>query len=247
MQTYIRSVFAHTLETEGFVNLNGDNLHWYRVVSSSIIQAIYFVADSNSLALTMCVGYGSHPLFTEPLFPSGIRIPNRGEICPEIYLEYPNIKSPNTIFSEDCPVLCPKDSHKGLDMLEDIVISKFNRIHSIQDCYLFHREFWFGKELENLWGNQMLMPAFFDEAIYVNDNQVYDRCIHQIELWEREWAQFSKLPAMYAKYIQQMEQQKKIMQGVGRAQYIDVLINRANMNLKKIERKVGLGVHLTHR
>ena len=247
MQTYIRTVFADLLRLEGFISRDGEDLHWYRVVNSEIIQTIYFVAKSDSLALITWVGYGCHPLFTEPLFPSNIRIPNGGNLCPEIYWEYPNIKSPNTVFAENCPVLCPRDTYQGRDMLEDFVLSPFNRISSIENCYLFHRDFWFGKGLERLWGNQMLMPPFFDEAIYVDDKQVYERCLIQIERWEQEWGQLTKRPAIFQKYYNQMEKQKPVFQGEGRNEYVDFLINRANKNLRKIEQKIGTEVHCMRR
>jgi hypothetical protein len=241
MQTYIRAVFADRLKQEGFVSRDGEDLHWYRVINGELVQTVYFGTSGRFLALVMDVGYGCHPLFTAPLYPTKIHIPN--PLSTAVYFEYPNLKSPNTVFSEECPVHCPADEYKGIDLLEEQVLDKFNQITNLESCYLSHRNKWFGENLEKMWGDQMLTPDFFDEAIYFDDQQVYGRCLLEIERLEEVERSVPKLHHLYQKVMKEIKIQKPVLQGVGRDEYLVELEKRRVKNLKKLEQKVGMSVH----
>ena len=233
-QQYIRKLFAERLRQEGFVSYRGQDFAWYRVINNEVIQTLYFYATFICLPAIMEVGCGNHPLYIEPLYPSGVyyhNIPCNDEIFRQIQIS----KLSNTYYSPDILVSCPNDEYKGFDIIESI-LDEMNRVDSALEAYQKH------KSRYQKWGYRAASIDFFDEVIYNNDTELYAPCLESLELKIRSWNQYPKRTEKIANILAHLELQKQAMLTGKRDEVLAALQAKQRRIIKALNRNVGIHV-----
>lgn len=211
-QNYIRAVMKDQLIKDGYISRNGQDLHWYRIVDGNILQAIYFYSQWAALPMFMGIAYGCHPLFISPEYPAGVHMPSMlrsmEAVNPGRYILK---QSGNTLFSPSAMVNCPSDLDKGADILASM-LEELNQVRTIEHCYDRHKQHYLDvAQATNISVKdafcRCMAPDFMDEAVFVNDFEIYPYCMSRIEselhryetaqqkrkLWNVEKADFEAL------------------------------------------------------
>lgn len=188
-QRYIREVFSECLRQEGFVSYRDEGIHWYRLVNSEVVHAVYFISRHGSLPAMLEIRYGCHPLFIPPIFQRSPYLyadpgyEQMSDIIPEItpgstpygFSRSFIHKSCNEIYRvPDVLIHCPADHHKGLDILEQ-VFTVMADINTPVACYEAHKKGQKAQIENNSWFTTT--SYFADEVLYWEDRPLYPFCM----------------------------------------------------------------------
>lgn len=183
-QNYIRTVMADHLRREGYVSKDGMDLQWYRVMNGNVLHAIYFYTRWAALPMFMAIGYGCHPLFIPPEYPKNIYMPSMLRSLEALNPGKQLVKqNGNTVYSSNAAVTCPNDNFYGGDILESILM-QLNGIRTVEQCYAVHKHrYQTAAKLLNLSKDEMyhnISSDFMDEAVFLDDQELYPYCTAQI-------------------------------------------------------------------
>lgn len=244
-QNYVHEVMAEQLIREGFISKNGQELQWYRVVNGEILQAVFFYTQWAAMPILMGIAYSCHPLFITPEYPSGVHMRTMMRSLEAVNPgRYIMKQTNNMIFSKSAAVTCPDDPYRGTDILSDI-ISKLNGIQTIEQCYAAHKQRYItAAKIVKLPPDELfwnISPDFMDEAVYINDQEMYPYCAKRIEseLQRYEKAQTVRklcnaekadLEALYHLKIAIMEEKRE--------EHLVYLQERQLRNIHQLKRRV---------
>lgn len=178
-QRYVRAVMAERLRQEGFISRDGKDIHWYRVINREVVQTVCFFTNAPYLPIFLSIGYGSHPFFLSPAYPSSLYI-HEFKWSRDILREVILAKSYNKPYDSTTLVTCPSDEYKGLDILEGI-LDQLRPVQTAQDCYLLHKHGYMKDTSRSMEQNffNMSIP-FMTEVIYWKDEELYPYCRRKI-------------------------------------------------------------------
>lgn len=172
-QRFIRETMADRLRNEGFKSKDGQDIHWYRLVNGEVLHTVYFYTQSTALPAFLEIGFGLHPLFLTPEFPTSpyMRDLPGNEI---LYPRWVLLKQANKVYSYDAMITCPDDQFCGADILEKIFPVLDEATSSLQ-CYQIHKQ-WREAAIKNdVWVD--MTAHFVDEAIFWDDHEIYPYCL----------------------------------------------------------------------
>ena len=173
VQNYIRATLADQLLNAGFVSRKDNACCWYRVQGNAVVQSIYFFTHFSDLPTFLEIGFGCHPLFLTPVFPTNplMRDLPGNEILYPMYILMD--RSNKHCYSDDILISCPEDEQYGRKLI-DAIIDVLNAVTSPQDCYELHKQ-WRQREIENdSWIN--VSTHFVDEVVFWDDRELYPFC-----------------------------------------------------------------------
>lgn len=249
-QRYIREVMADQLESRGYVSKNGEGLHWYRIIGGNLTQAVYFYSQWAAMPILMGIGYGCHPMFIAPEYPSGIHIPSMMRSHEVFNPGRMIMKQINKgCYSDEIAVTCPADIFCGADILKDILL-KLDSVHSIEECYSMHKQArisvmqLLGLPEKDAFRN--ISTDFMEEVVYLGDRDFYPSCISRItsELERYERAQkVRKLHRIEKAEIDTLMRLKAAIIEDNREDHIQYLKDQQQKNLSQLIKKVkGINV-----
>lgn len=256
VQRFVWEVYADRLRQAGFSSYRGEDIHWFRLVNNEVIHAVHFRADRAGYPLMMEIGYGCHPLFIPPVLQRtpflqpingyeqvDYRIP---ELIPGSMpngVQHSFIHGlRNRIYREpDVMVHCPADDQTTQLILEK-VLSVMEPINTPAACYALHKDRRAGEIENDAW--LTMTPYFVDEVLYWEDSALYPYCSVYIE-GKREWLEAVKQEGKLKRKVDQEElAQLVILQDVfrnkDRAQYMQVLSERAQRNFAKLKKHTNI-------
>lgn len=240
VQGYVRAVAADRLRRDGFVSFKERDCAWYRVVNNEVIQTLYFFTKFPYIPIILNVGYGIHPLYVEPFYPSGVnyvRISN-DEVMRETLIM--SAKS-NRSYSSDIMVECPNDEYKGFDIIEEI-LQKMDSVNTAEKAYLNHKARY--ERAGTYWAASM---DFFDEAIRYNDTDIFELCMSplekEIKTWNG-WAEARGRKGKIADNLDHLALQKQALLTGNRDEVLSALQARQRKIVKALKRNVGIQVQV---
>lgn len=242
---YIRGVMSEQLLDRGYISKNDEHLHWYRLVDGNILQAVYFYSQWAAMPILMGIGYGCHPLFIAPEYPTGIHMGSMRRSREALNPGRMLMKQQNRAhFAPDMAVTCPDDAFCGADILEDI-LSQLDQVHNLQECYQMHKrthiEIIRLLELPEEKTFQNMSADFMNEVVFMDDRELYPHCIERIEreLQRYERAQkVRKLVKAELEDIEMLNRLKSAIAGGEREQHLAYLQELQQSNMKKLLKKV---------
>jgi len=239
LQRYAKSVFSEKLRQRGFVSYKNEDLSWYKVVNGEILMTVYIFTAWPIIPIIPYIGFGIHPLFVEAPIPQKVSI--RGISNDEVMTTV-TLGSPVKVFDENTLVQCPISKGHGAEKLENEIFPIFDSIGSIEDIYRFYKNRYFSyKQYWNERGMEYdinVSGAFIDMAIYLGDTQMYPLCQRKIELMNQR-----DLSSYWTKRDMERNQLRYYAIADGqRTMYLEKLEKRKEMNLRTIERKLGIRI-----
>lgn len=245
---FVHAVLEKTLVNSGFVSLDGEGIHWCRVIDGRVIQAIYFYVRNTGLPAAPMLGYASHPLFLTPAFPRGFYIYGITEGLETFNTGKPFMKAGVTtkfFYSDDILVQCPKDDYYGEDVLRDL-IGLLDKIQTEEDCYQMHKDNYLYRHKLH---NKKYMPyqsasiEFMAEAVYFNDCEILPFCEQRIH----EWIAALEENMTRRKLVKYEEQQmkellllKQAIIGGERDAYLSYLKENEKRVVRTLKRRAGI-------
>lgn len=186
-KAYIDKYFAKKLQSEGFVCPDNKSLCWYRIQNNSIINSVIFFFMFSSAPWVMLMGYNFHPLFQMPpntknaLYPDRPLVEETLEEVPLFDVQSAGIGGSLPIFT-NLPVISPPDGGDGIYMLEHMILPRMERATSIETCYQLHKNRRLEQPDEHSADKfRTIGSIFIDEAIYMNDTEVFPYCADRID------------------------------------------------------------------
>lgn len=243
---YVEAVFERRLREEGFVCPDDQYLCWYRFFGEEIVHSITFFTLWSYMPIHLLVGYGAHPLFVEPVFTTRVNFADRpfgGEVLREDVIRE---KGPLSYlqYSEDIQVDAPRNGGKGIYTFDEIILPQIEGMETVESCYQRHKQF----RLDRDGGNEKESFTHFsgitiDEAIYVDDPQVYaygiSRVEEQVGSFKRSLQKYPQDKAIQ-QGLQKWELRRSVLLDGGREGYLKVLEERRKRNVAYLKKKFGL-------
>lgn len=246
VKNYVQAIFAERLQSEGFHSFENRDICWYRMRGDHIINTISFYSSWNNIPVFLSIGYGIHPLFAFPYF---MRQAYASD-CPinnEIFGYQPIVEKKEYTqapFSHDAQVYAPNGGGRGIYAFDSILLPQMDQVFTVADCYALHRQRCFNKyepTLEMKFGG--FSQTFIDEAIYVDDNEVYPYCRTSIErsinIWVSECERYPQKKE-YADMLQHYIEQKHALFDNAREEYLKILEQRQQKNIAILRKKYGI-------
>lgn len=261
---YIQAVFEKSLRAAGFVNLDERYLTWYRIVDACVVNSVFFTSRWNELPVVLTIRYGIHPLFASPHVQRRVYMPdepldNERFMRQSIVEAHPVYGMHYAPYAPDVLVYAPGISGRGLYAFNDLVLPKMNSVHTVEDCYRLHKQYYLDQKEE--YSDEMKMhirtvlrrsdeeqrfclisPTFVEEAIYTNDTSMFPVMMKILD--ERIANVIASCQGAAPDRIQQERLSiyvllRNILSDGRREAYLPVLELRRKKNLKKLQSKLA--------
>ena len=245
---YIAAVFENRLREEGFSCPNEKLLCWYRIRKGELLDTVIFCSNWSNLPLTMNIYYEVSLPFTRPLYILNVNYNSHfddRDDCWErrLILEGDNINGANLRrYSDDIWVDVPGHGNRGLYTLTEVVLPYFDKIQTVEDCYLTH------KQKTNQFGDDGYAPyalssrEFLDEVIYMGDSTAYpDGAKRAREMAEIYRELLIKKPTKEnIENLQHWEQLEEVFSNGSREEYLKILQERKQKNIAYMKKHLKL-------
>ena len=251
---YITDVFEKRLHEEGFVCPDDKLLCWYRMHGENIVNSLIFFSPWSNLPLMMFVGYGIHPLFSEPVISRNVHFTKR-PIYDDRFIEQGIVENVPinsmgySMYSPDIAVAAPSHAGKGIYTLDGIILPNMEKIQSIEDAYRFHKDRRLSYEkthLQKINGSCVpLSKCFIDMALYLGDEAVYSDCAKQAAKytqWYSDAVQTHPTNRELAKLLKEWAEVDAVFTKGNTEEYRSVLHKREQVNAALLRRRLALDV-----
>lgn len=251
---YIADVFEKRLREEGFVCPDDKLLCWYRMHGENIVNSLIFFSPWSNLPLMMFVGYGIHPLFSEPVISRNVHFTKR-PIYDDRFIEQGIVENVPinsmgySMYSPDIAVDAPGHAGRGIYTLDGIILPHMKKVRSIEEAYTFHKERRLNlprsdnEQPEDRLGE--LSRTFIDMALWVDDSEMYDMAArwtaHQTDLFESIVAKFPQRQ-QYAQELKAWKRLQEVFENNERDQYVAELVQAMDRNAKVLQKKYLKGM-----
>ena len=253
-RNYIAAVFEKRLREEGFTCPNDKLLCWYRVQGNQILNSIIFFSPWSNLPLMMEIGYGIHPLFSEPVFTNSVHFTKRPS-CDDCFLEEPIIENAPinsmgySIYSPEILVDAPGHPGKGIYTLDQIILPKMAQVHSVEDAYVFHKKRRQDSCVPPVYDPQnplgSMSKCFIDMALYSGDSELYPylmTVVNRKAVWYRQQAGQNPNKKELAKQADEWEALLTAFTDEGRRKYLEHLCMCKAKNIQYLKKKLGVAI-----
>ena len=246
---YVQEVFEARLREEGFVCPDDKYLCWYRAKNNEVLNSVIFCTSFPEMPLFLDIGYEFAPFFIDPIYIRNVNYnqyfcDRRDSFRKQFLLEAkPSTKAP---YSEDIWVSAPIDGGRGLYTFDEVLLPKFESAVSIEDCYSIHKQYHVDDSKQ--WGKMLLFEAsreFIDEAIYLDDSEIYPYCRARIEKVVKVLkAIVAKKPnnQKWKDELKHWEQLYTAFFDDAREEYLLILERRKEEITKKLRKKFGIEI-----
>lgn len=229
-------------------------LCWYRIQNQELVNSIVFFTHWSNMPVMLCIGYGIHPLFEEPVYTPSAHFTKRPIEDQERFQEqsivedHPINAMAYCPFSQDIEVYAPMHDGRGIYTLDGIILPQMDRIQTVRGAYLHHKEARTANAKRCKWkvdGFGMTSRTFLDMAIFTDDQDAYPACTARaadaVGLYE---ALCQKKPNSreYQEELQRWQQIQAALQDGGRDPYLTVLEARKEANLRAMKKKMKTGL-----
>ena len=247
---YVQEIFEARLREEGFICPDDKLLCWYRVKNQEVLNTLIFCSAWPQMPLFLDIGYESAPLFTEPVYIRNVNFNDSTHFRFDCFhrtaiLESESISKANLApYSPDIQVYAPRHGGRGIYTLNEVLLPMFEKTASIEDCYSASKQYHIDQYTR--FGGKLFANAsreFIDEAIYLDDTEIYPSCRVRTEEALRLYQKLvAKKPTDKAlqDILHHWEQLHTALFEDGREVYLDILELRKQKITAKLEKKFGI-------
>ena len=234
LQKWARTYFADHLRDLGFVSWRGEDLSWYKLVGGEVLLTVYLFDSSGMLPMMPALAYGMHAPFVKPEMPQKVTMREVGWVSETMKFLFFN--TPKRQMAPDLQVMSPDTPDGGYRQFEETVLPILNGIQTLEDAYRPFREYYLDRRVSLLerapqYADRQVFASmdFLDEAIWLNDTEMMERCARDPDLW---------LP-LRRKEAKRLQLQKDALNG-HRDKYLSELERRKSQILHKLQKEAGL-------
>ena len=249
---YVQEIFEARLREEGFVCPDDKYLCWYRVKNKEVLNSIVFCSSWSQMPLFLDIGYEFAPLFTDPIYIKNVNFNSSTHIRHDCFqrkaiLEAGSIEAANLApFSPDIQVNAPRHAGRGIYTFNEVLLPMFEQAVSVRDCYSIHKQYHL--DMNARYGDTLFKVAsreFIDEAVYLDDTEVYPYCRARIERALKMYKHLvEKKPdnQQLQDILKHWEQLHAALFDGAREEYLGILEMRKKKITAKLRKKFGLEI-----
>lgn len=233
LQLYSEKFYAKSLEEAGFMNYRNDLLNWYKLYNGVICHFHLLATDCRYPNLILVWMF--HPSY----IPEILNIPAswRSFDAPyhwwrygtTVYFRYYNYYMPG------CGINAPDSLQLGAERLHEQLFPQIQQFDSREAVYLYHKD-----EIYSLPGYDQISLDFVDEAIMMNDTEMYPRCVRLLEeqtiphiRYCLEHNKSFSLSFVYEHTVEHLEAQLKALKGIEIKSYYAIMEERKAQFFKR--------------
>lgn len=247
---YIQEVFETRLREAGFECPDDKLLCWYRVKNQEVLNTLIFCSSWTQLPLFLDIGYEFVPLFTEPVYIRNVNFNGSTHFRNDCFRRIGNFeggtfKTANLMpYSSEIQILAPGHGGRGIYTFNEVLLPMFEQTVTIEDCYAAHKQFHLNNDTR--FGGALFGDAsreFIDEAVYLDDSEVYPYCKARIEKATRLYTTLIKKKPndnSLQEMLNHWNQLKTALFDGGREEYLGILELRKERNSAKLRKKFGI-------
>lgn len=234
LQKWARTYFASHLRELGFVSWRGEDLSWYKLVGGEVLLTVYLFDQFGYLPMIPCLAYGIHAPFVKPEMPMKVTMRSTGGVSET--MSYMYFDTPMRQMSPEIQVMATDTPDGGYRKFEEKVLPIFNRIHTLEDAYRPFCKYYLDRRARLLerapeYADMQVFASmdFLDEAIWLNDAEMMERCAKDPDL---------RYPNR-KREARRLQMQKDALNG-HRDEYLRELEQRRNRYLRKLQKEADL-------
>lgn len=234
LQKWARTYFADHLRDLGFVSWRGEDLSWYKLVGGEVLLTVYLFDSFGYLPMIPCLAYGMHAPFIKPEMPQKVTMRESGWVSETMNFLY--FDNPMRQMAPGIQVMATDTPDGGYRKFVETVLPIFDGIHTLEDAYRPFREYYIDRRAQLLqkapeYADRQVFASmdFLDEAIWLNDREMLERCTGDPDLW---------LP-IRRREAKRLQLQKEALNGC-RDDYLLELQRRKSRILRKLQKEAGL-------
>ena len=234
LQKWARTYFADHLRDLGFVSWRGEDLSWYKLVGGEVLLTVYLFDSFGYLPMIPCLAYGMHAPFIKPEMPQKVTMRESGWVSETMNFLY--FDNPMRQMAPEIQVMATDTPDGGYRKFEETVLPLFDGIHTLEDAYRPFREYYIDRRVQLLqkapeYADRQVFASmdFLDEAIWLNDREMMERCTGDPDLWLH----------IRRKEAKRIQMQKDVLNG-HREEYLQELEKRKSRYLRKLQKEAGL-------
>ena len=234
LQKWARTYFADHLRYLGFVSWQGEDLSWYKLVGGEVLLTVYLFDSFGYLPMIPCLAYGMHAPFVKPEMPQKVTMRESGWVSETMNFLY--FDDHKRQMAPEIQVMATDTPDGGYRKFEETVLPLFDGIHTLEDAYSPFREYYIDRRAQLLqkapeYADRQVFASmdFLDEAIWLNDREMMERCAGDPDLW---------LP-IRRREAKRLQLQKEALSG-RRDDYLLELDRRKSRILRKLQKEAGL-------
>lgn len=228
VQQYVQQTHAKRLREEGFVSLDENDFRWVRVVNGEIFNSVCFFTRYTSIPVWLQIGFGMHPFFAEPYIPKHPYVSNllqTEDIFSQQFLDNMGGHSFSVEnYSPDIQINCLTPESRETQTFDRIIFSRLNQVKTIEECYSLYKQYYLNLTFYPIEQRfNFISTAFIDEAIYVDDREVYPYCIATVDEYLETYAYHLRREPTNKEYLKTyaiLKRQKEVFSRGGREEYL---------------------------
>lgn len=237
VKNYVDTIFSNSLYEANFTNYEDRSITWFRLKNQEVIHTVIFKTLWIAIPIFLDISYSTRPLFSDLCL-------SRSAYSDCCHYEdgIPLSLTSNfmEIYSEEIPIVISAD--RGLDshLIDEIILPKMESVNSLADCYHFHKQTRIETHIkEPQWTFCDLTPTFIDEAIYMDDQEMYPHCL---KVLNRRITSMKETIPNYPndqkgqKQLEQYELMQRVIRDGGRKEYLEILERRKAKNLSVLRK-----------
>ena len=244
LQRCARGIYAEKLRNAGFVSYKGEDLSWYKVVNSEIVQTVYLFSSWGMTPLLIQIEYGVHPLFIPAPIPQKVVFHSTwsDEVMQEVFAD-----AKRRIYDEKTEVMCFSTKEMGAEWLNTDVFPVFDRVKTEEAAYELHKQKCLDlirrikeknpdSQMQTIGSNWLV-----DEAIYFNDNEMQEKLLDQLHRQVKRLQSRTISPQGEKRLAWRCAQLNAIEDGK-REEFLELLEGRKKRFIGELQRKLGIAV-----
>ena len=236
LQKWSRTYFADHLRDLGFVSWRGEDLSWYKLVGGEVLLTVYLFDSFGYLPMIPCLAYGMHAPFVKPEMPQKVTMREVGWVSETMNFLF--FDTPKRQMAPNLQVMSPDTPDGGYRQFEETVLPILNGIQTLEDAYRPFREYYLDRRVSLLerapqYADRQVFASmdFLDEAIWLNDVEMMERCARDPDLWY----------PIRRKEAKRIQLQKDALSG-HREEYLRYLEQHRDRILRKLQKEAGLNL-----
>lgn len=252
VKNYVAAVFEERLRSEGFVCPDDKLLCWYRLHGDNIVNSIIFFSSWSNLPVMLDIGYGIHPLFSDPVVSHGVHFTKRPSdddrfVVQPIVENIPINAMRYSMYSPDIAVDAPGHPGKGIYTLDGIILPNMEKVQTVEDAYLFHKNRRLNHPMADMWKDKdpygVLSKCFIDMALFQKDKEAYPYCARKAERsarWYRTFIEKRPNDREAAEHLKEWEQLDSVFSSGNFDEYLSFLRQKEQTNAAWMRKHLGL-------
>lgn len=229
LRKYSERCYAQPLEAVGFVSYRDDLLNWYKVYNG-MISHFHILVSHSRLPMMMLVWW-FHPTYVPAELKLPVSWPN---YCADNEMHVNKLYFHSYTVEPGCGVNIPNLPRLGAERLDENFFPQMEQLQTREAFYKYQRENILARAKKpNVSLFNLTTPDFADQALMMQDTEMFEPCIKCIEIILGRLKNSYKPNDYFSSEAEFLKAQLKALQGEDVERYFELLKERKAGFLKK--------------